>query len=165
MRPHASGPAGTWPACGPSQEPLRSAGVQQPSQSWLPRGPRREPSPANRSPESLNGRLRESAKAFSVPPQKSHKSAARAIPTRSPRTRRHSPAHPGTHAKIETKTAFEQAKRRCRRLSAVPIGGGQGQDRTVDLPLFRDEDNRRSAYALSVRVPPACTITTWSRWT
>jgi hypothetical protein len=27
---------------------------------------------------------------------------------------------------------------RCRRLSAVPIGGGgQGQDRTVDLPLFR----------------------------
>ena len=52
------------------------------------------------------------------------------------RTRRHSAAHPGTHAKIETKTSPEQAKRRFRRLSAVPIGGGQGQDRTVDLPLF-----------------------------
>ena len=58
-------------------------------------------------------------------------------PTGIPRTRRHSAAHSGTHAKIETKTSPEQAKRRCRRLSAVPVGGGQGQDRTVDLPLFR----------------------------
>jgi hypothetical protein len=33
--------------------------------------------------------------------------------------------------------AFDQAKRRYRRLLAVPICGGQGQDRTVDLPLFR----------------------------
>src|SRR5450755_1957111 len=70
-------------------------------------------------------------------PQKSHRSASRAAPTRSPRTRRHSAAYLGTHAKIETKTSPEQAKRRYRRLSAVPICGGQGQDRTVDLPLFR----------------------------
>jgi hypothetical protein len=63
------------------QEPLRSAGVQQPSQSWLPRGPRREPSPANRSPESLNGRLRESAKAFSVP----HRNPTSPRPGPSPR--------------------------------------------------------------------------------
>src|ERR1035441_441105 len=70
-------------------------------------------------------------------PQKSHKSGSRAAPTQSPRTRRHSVAHPGTHAKIEAKTSPEQAKHRYRRLSAVPIGGGQGQDRTVDLPLFR----------------------------
>src|ERR1039457_2801377 len=80
-------------------------------------------------------------------PQKSHKYACRAAPTSFPRTRRHSaahpgtprhtPAHPGTHAKIETKTSPEQAKRRYRRLSAVPICGGQGQDRTADLPLFR----------------------------
>jgi hypothetical protein len=58
-------------------------------------------------------------------------------PTDIPRTRRHSAAHPGTPVKIEPKTSPEQAKRRCRRLLAVPIGGGQGQDRTVDLPLFR----------------------------
>src|SRR5579863_9283585 len=70
-------------------------------------------------------------------PQKSHKSASRAAPTGIPRTRRHTAAHPGTHAKIEAKTSPEQAKRRCRWLMAVPIGGGQGQDRTVDLPLFR----------------------------
>jgi hypothetical protein len=70
-------------------------------------------------------------------PQESHKSASRAAPTRTPRTRRHSAAHPGTPVKMEPKTSPEQAKRRCRRLLAVPIGGGQGQDRTVDLPLFR----------------------------
>src|ERR1035438_2481740 len=72
-------------------------------------------------------------------PQKSHKYAFRAAPTSFPRTRRHSAAHPGTHAKIETKTSPEQAKRRYRRLSAVPICGGQGQDRTVDLPLRSEE--------------------------
>ena len=54
-------------------------------------------------------------------------------PTGIPRTRRHSAAHPGTPAKIEPKTSPEQAKRRRRRLLAVPVGGGQGQDRTVDL--------------------------------
>src|SRR5580693_5057502 len=70
-------------------------------------------------------------------PQKSHKSASRGAPTRIPRTRRHSTAHPGTPAKIETKTSPEQAKRKGRRLLAVPIGGGQGQDRTVDLPLMK----------------------------
>ena len=45
-------------------------------------------------------------------PQKSHKSAFRAAPTRSPRTRRHSAAYPGTPAKIEAKTSPQQAQRR-----------------------------------------------------
>jgi hypothetical protein len=70
-------------------------------------------------------------------PRKSHKYAFRAAPTGSPRTRRHSAAYPGTHAKIEAKTSPEQAKRRWRRLSAVQVTGGQGQGRTADLPLFR----------------------------
>src|ERR1035438_4862350 len=67
-------------------------------------------------------------------PQKSHKSASQAAPTRSPRTRRHSAAHPGTHAKIEAKTSPEQAKRRYRRLSAVPIVVVRGR---IELPTFR----------------------------
>ena len=93
--------------------------------------------PGSWSPESLNDQLREPPRTLRRAPQKSHKSAIRTAPTDIPRTRRHSAAHPGTHAKIENKTAFDQAKRRFCRLSAVPIGGGQGQDRTVDLPLFR----------------------------
>ena len=84
---------------------------------------------------SLNGQLREPPSTFGVP-HKSHKCAFRAAPTDIPRTRRHSMAHPGTPAKVEMKTSPEQAKRKGRRLLAVPTGGGQGQDRTVDLPLF-----------------------------
>jgi len=100
---------------------------------------RAQPRICPRKPECQvsNDQLREPPKTFGVPPQKSHKSASRAAPTDIPQTRRHSAAHPGTRAKIGTKTSPEQAQRRCRRLSAVPIGGGQGQDRTVDLPLFR----------------------------
>ena len=45
----------------------------------------------------------------SVIADKSHKSAFRAVPTSSPRTRRHSAAHPSIPAKIETKTSLEQA--------------------------------------------------------
>jgi NADPH-dependent ferric siderophore reductase len=86
-------------------------------------------------------------------PQKSHKSASRAAPTDIPRTRRHSAAHPGTPVKMETKTSPEQAKRRCRRLSAMPIDGGQGQDRTVDLPLSVGRSYRRRP---SRRVTTGC---------
>ena len=41
-------------------------------------------------------------------PQKTHKSRSRAAPTGSPRTKRHSPAHPGTPAKIVPKLSTDQ---------------------------------------------------------
>jgi hypothetical protein len=80
-------------------------------------------SPEAGVPSLLTTQLREPPKTSGVPPQKSHKSASRTAPTDIPRTRRHSAAHPGTHAKVEKKPAFDQAERRFRRLSAVPIGG------------------------------------------
>ena len=66
-------------------------------------------------------------------------------PTRSPRTRRHSAAHSGTPAKIETKTSLEQAKRRWRRLPARLAVGGQGQGRTADLPLSGERPGPRAS--------------------
>jgi hypothetical protein len=126
--------------------------------------------PGSWSPGSLNDQLREPPRTLRRAPQKSHKSAIRTAPTDIPRTRRHSAAHPGTHAKIENKTAFDQAKCRFCRLSAVPIGGGQGQDRTVDLPLFRDRYSPRSPPPLMHDVLSACDISArtgtaqhWSR--
>ena len=89
------------------------------------------------SPRPLNARPRHPPKAPGKPHKNPTSPGPGPPPHKSPRTRRHSAAHPGTHAKIETKTSPEQAKRRRRRLSAVPVVGGQGQDRTVDLPLFR----------------------------
>ena len=77
-------------------------------------------------------------------PQKSHKSVSRAAPTDIPRTRRHSAAYPGTHAKIETKTSPEQAKRRCRRL--LPCRSVVVRDR-IELSTFRFSGGR--SYRLS----------------
>jgi|ERR1044071_8958468 len=68
-------------------------------------------SPREPDSMSLNGRPYKPTKASGLPPQKSHKSGFRAVPTRFPRTRRHSAAYPGTSAKIEKKTSLEQAKR------------------------------------------------------
>jgi hypothetical protein len=46
-------------------------------------------------------------------------------------------ASPQMLARYGASARSARARRRGRWLSAVPIGGGQGQDRTVDLPLFR----------------------------
>ena len=45
-----------------------------------------------------------------------------------------------------------------RGLTDRPQGGGQGQDRTVDLPLFREQRSRRSQHAHSPGVRSACDI-------
>jgi hypothetical protein len=58
-------------------------------------------------------------------------------PTGIPRTRQHSVAHPGTPGKIGPYMSTEQRKPRSGAGIPVLVDGGQGQDRTVDLPLFR----------------------------
>jgi hypothetical protein len=96
---------------------------RQPEKAWLNR----------RVPAARTGRQTPSARA----PQKSHKSTSRTVPTGSPRTKRHSATHPGTPAKIVPNLPTDQRKRRSARETTVLVDGGQGQDRTVDLPLFR----------------------------
>ena len=58
-------------------------------------------------------------------------------PTGIPRTRRHSAAHLDTRGKIGPYMSTEQRKPRSDAGIPVLVDGGQGQDRTVDLPLFR----------------------------
>src|ERR1035441_7051399 len=111
---------------------------REPRQSTAgqPRGLSHEPALESWSPKSLNDQLHEPPEAFGGP----HKNPTSPPPGPPPQVSHgHDgiPRHPGTPAKIETKTSPEQAKLRCRRLSAVPIGGGQGRGRTADLPLFR----------------------------
>ena len=97
-------------------------------------------------------------------PQKSHKCAARGCPTGSPRTRRHSAAHPGIPVTIEARTHSEQAKRPVRHAASDPdevVRGG------VEPPTFRFSGGR--SYQLSYLTlavltgfePATSTLTGW----
>jgi len=52
------------------------------------------------------------------------------------------PAHPGTRDKIGSYMSTEQRKLRSGAGIPTLVDDGQGQDRTVDLPLFRIKDDR-----------------------
>jgi len=51
------------------------------------------------------------------------------------------------------------------RAGDAPGGGGQGQGRTADLPLFREQRSRRSQHAHTPGVRSACDISALSRST